>query len=261
MNPGMDDKKRREAEFAEQVDSVLAGKEAEIDETMDEEYRSNIDFARKIVESRGEPSAAFQEGLKKRLLSKLAEEEAAEDRRRSETVSFWDWLKSLVPKSPAWRTAAVLVMVAVVALVVVWRIGLFSPQEGPILTGPLPPAVLVEARASTPKTVYAPGEAIDIQFTFKNIADETFTFPFPPEIRIGDMGTEIVRTFDVGQGTITLAPGQSEEYDLTWNQKDDAGKQVPPGEYQIIIPNVQLGEGKGVVSLVESPILTITNNP
>jgi hypothetical protein len=36
---------------------------------------------------------------------------------------------------------------------------------------------------------------------------------------------------------------------------------VPTGDYQVIIPNIQLGEGKGVVSLVESPILTISNNP
>ena len=57
---------------------------------------------------------------------------------------------------------------------------------------------------------------------------------------------------------MTLAPGQSEIYDLTRDQKNDAGEQVPPGDYQVIIPNVQLGEGKGVVNLVESPILTIS---
>ena len=261
MNPGMDEKNGKEKDFAEHVDKILDGKESEIDEAMDEDYRSNIDFARKIVECRGEPSAAFQEGLKKRLLLKLAEEEAIEQRRHSETISFWGWLKNLVPQSPVWRTAAVTVTVAVVALVVAWGSGLFSPKEGPVLTGPLPPAVSVEARASTPQTTYAMGEEIEVQITFRNVADEAFTFPFPPEIRIGDLGTEVVRTFDAGQNTITLAPGQSENYDLTWEQTDDAGKQVPPGYYQIIIPNVQLGEGKGVVSLVESPILTISNNP
>jgi hypothetical protein len=261
MNPGMDEKKRKEEEFAQRVDDLLAGKQAQVDEAMDEDYRSNINFSKKIIECRGEPSDTFQEGLKKRLLSKLAEKENAEARRRSETISFWEWLKNLVPQSPTWRTAAVTVTIAVVALVVVWRIGLFSPGESPIVTGPLAPTVLVETRASTPKTVYTTGEEIDIQFTFKNIADEAFTFPFPPEIRIGDLGIELVRTFEVGQGTLTLTPGQSEGYDLTWNQKDDIGKQVPTGDYQIIIPNVQLGEGKGVVSLVESPILTITSNP
>jgi hypothetical protein len=261
MNPGMDEKKKREEEFSQRVDDILAGKQAQVDEAMDEDYRSNINFAKRIIECRGEPTAAFKEGLKKRLLSKLAEEEVADTRRRSETIPFWDWLKNLIPQSPAWRTAAVTVTVAVVALVVVWRIGLFSPGEGPIVTAPLAPTVSVETRASTTETVYATGEEIDIQFTFKNITDETFTFLFPPEIRIGDLGTEVVRTFEAGQNTITLAPGQSEDYDLTWDQKNDTGEQVPPGDYQIIIPNVPLGEGKGVVSLVESPILTISNNP
>ena len=261
MNPGMGEKKRKESDFAEHLDDVLAGKEAGTGDVMDEEYRANIDFSSKVIECRGEPSAAFQEGLKRRLLSKLAEEDITETRRRSETISFWDWLKNLVPQNPVWRTAAVTVTVAVVALVVAWVTGLFSPGEGPIVTGPLPPTVSVEARASTQETTYSTGEEIDIQFIFRNVADETFTFSFPPEIRIGDLGTEVVRTFDIGQGTLTLTPGQSEDYDLTWDQKDDKWVQVPPGDYQVIIPNVSLGEGKGVVSLVESPILTISNNP
>jgi len=255
------DEKKREIEFAEHVDDILVGKDARVNEGMDEDYRSNIDFARKIVECRGEPCPSFQEGLKKRLLSKLAEKEVAQTRRRSVTISFWDWIKNPVPQSPAWRTAAVTLTVAVVALVLIWRIGLFSPGEGPIVTGPVAPAVSVETRACTTKTLYTIGEEIDIQFTFKNITDETFTFYFPPEIRIGDLGAEVVRTFDVGQGTLTLAPGQAENYDLAWNQKGDTGRQVPPGDYQAIIPNVQLGEGKGLVSLVESPMLTISNDP
>jgi flagellar hook assembly protein FlgD len=119
----------------------------------------------------------------------------------------------------------------------------------------------VESRATTAKTAYMTGEEIDIHFSFRNITDETQTFPFPPEIRIGDLGSEVLRTFDVGQVTMTLDPGQSADYDLTWDQKDEKGNQVPPGEYQVIIPNIQLGEGKGVVSLVESPILSISSNP
>jgi hypothetical protein len=261
MNPGMGEENRKGEEFAEHLDDVLAGQEAGTGEAMDGEYGANIDFSKKIIECRGEPSAAFQEGLKKRLLSKLAEEEASGQRRHSETISFWDWLKNLVPQSPVWRTAAVTVTAAVVALVAAWGSGLFSPGEGPVLTGPLPPAISVEARASTPETTYAMGEEIDVQITFRNVADEAFTFPFPPDIRIGDLGTEVVRTFDAGQNTITLAPGQSETYKLAWDQKNDSGEQVPPREYQIIIPNVPLGEGKGVVGLTDSPILTISASP
>jgi len=119
----MDEKNRKERDFAKHLDDVLAGKETGTGEAMDEEHRANIDFSRKIIECRGEPPAAFQQGLKNRLLSKLAEEEAIEQRRRSETKSFWDWLRNLVPQSPAWRTAAVTVTIAVVALVAAWGSG------------------------------------------------------------------------------------------------------------------------------------------
>ena len=67
------------------------------------------------------------------------------------------------------------------------------------MTGPLAPVVAVETRATIAETAYSTGEEINIQFIFKNITDETLTFPFPPEIRIEDLSVEVVRTFDVGQ--------------------------------------------------------------
>ncbi len=275
MSPGMDNKKRKERNFSRDIDRMLAGKKVKIDKPIDEDYRDNINFAEKIIEYRGEPSPPFQERLKKRLLLQLSEKEAAEARQRSEMTSFWNWLRNLIPKSPVWRSAAVTLTVAVLTLVVVWRLGLFSPGEEPIVTGPLGPTVSVETRAYTEKlatvpvetgspmlkTVYAVGERIEINFFFKNITDETLTFLFPPLIKIDNARVETVRTFTAGQDTKGIAPGESVQYDLTWDQKDDSGKQVPPGDYQVIVPMVQLGEGKGVVSLVESPILMILANP
>ena len=255
----MDDEKEKEIRFEEDIDKLLSGKEVRTGEEIDDNYSSNIEFTKKVIECRGEPSAAFQEGLKRRLLAKLDEKEAFEKHRHSETVSFWDRLRNMIPQSPVWRTAYVTVTVTVVAIVVAWGTGLFSPGEEPIVTGPLPPTVSVEARASIAETTYSTGVDIEIRFTFKNITDEALSFAFPPEIRIGDLRTEVMRTFDAGQDTMMLASGQSKEYALTWDQKDDAVKQVSPGEYQIIIPNVQLGEGKGVLSLVESPVLTISS--
>jgi hypothetical protein len=261
MSPGMNKKNKKEREFAQDIDLVLTGNKARIDKASDDEYVSNIDFAEKIIECGVDPSPSFHEGLKKTLLLKLAEEEETETRQRREVTSFWDWLTSLVPQSQAWRTAAVTVTVAIIALLVVWATGLFSSSQEPIVTGPVAPTVAVEARATTAKTAYTTGEEIEIHFSFKNLTDETLTFPFPPEIRIGDLGTEVIRTFDVGQDTMTLAPAQSEDYDLTWDQKDETGNQVPPGDYQVIIPYIQLGEGKGVVGLAESPVVSISNNP
>ena len=132
----MDRAKKREKEFEKDIDRLIACKEAKIDEKMDEDYRSNIDFAGKIIKCRVEPSLSFQERLKRRLLSKLAEQEAIGTPER-ETASFWSWLRNLINRNPTWRLATVQITVAVLTLVVIWGIGLFSSSQEPILTGPL----------------------------------------------------------------------------------------------------------------------------
>ena len=80
--------KNKERQFTEDIDRLLVGKEVKVDEKRDDDYRSNISFAGKIIECRGEPSSAFRESLKKRLLSKLAEQEAAKAAKR-EGIYFW----------------------------------------------------------------------------------------------------------------------------------------------------------------------------
>jgi len=129
----MDRPEKREKQFAEDIDRLLAGKEVKADEKMDEDYRSNISFADKIIECRGEPSPSFQESLKKSLLSKLAEQEAARAAKR-ETSSFWSRLRNLVSQNPTWRLATVQIAAAVLTLALIWGAGLFHQE--PILTGP-----------------------------------------------------------------------------------------------------------------------------
>jgi hypothetical protein len=256
----MDKENREEKEFTRDIELILTGKETRSGEVSDADYRSNIAFAKKVIECGGSPSPSFQQGLKNRLLIKMTEKEAMQAQQRSAAVSFLDWLKNLVPRSPVWRTALATAAIIVLAMVVSWSSGLFSPAREPIVTA-LPPTVSVEARAFTARTAFAPGETVEIQLSFKNITSETFAFPFPPAIRIENMNVEAVRTFSAGVDNRALAPGETAQYQLTWDQKDDARRQVPPGDYQIVMPNVQLGEGKGVVGLVESPILTISANP
>jgi len=131
----MDRPEKRKKQFAEDIDRLLAGKEVKVDEKMDEDYRSNISFAGKMMEYRGEPSSFFQEGLKRRLLSKLAEQEAAEAAKR-ETISFWSWLKNQVSQNPTWRLATVQMAVAILTLALIWGVEFLTSQK-PILTGPL----------------------------------------------------------------------------------------------------------------------------
>jgi hypothetical protein len=259
MTPGMDEKEREEKRFAEDVDRLLGGGEVTAGgATGEDEYRSNIDFARKMIECRAEPSPAFQQALKQRLLSKLVEQDVAEGQRRAERVSFWDRVRTLVPRSPAWRVAAVTVAVAVLATVGVWRLGLLSPSEGPIVTlpGPVGPSVAVEGRAVADKASYASGERISVQLTFKNVTAGPLSMPFPPGITVVNAIEEPVKTFGGGQDIKTIAPGESVSYDLTWDQRDDAGNRVTPGDYQVRMLDIRLGEGI-VASLVESPTLTV----
>ena len=55
---------------------------------------------------------------------------------------------------------------------------------------------------------------------------------------------------------MTLKPGVSTSYSVTWDQTDIAGLQVPLGEYQIVLPNVSLGDA-GYLSLPQSPLIVI----
>lgn len=253
----MDDRSR-ENRFADDVDRMLAGGDVGPTETRgDEGYRSNMEFAHKIIECRGKPSLSFTQALRGRLLAKLAEQEVATERRRNEKMSVRGRLLGMFPRSPAWRVAALTVMVAVLALVAVWRLGLLAPTKGPVLTspGPVAPRVAVQVSAVADKAAYALGENVGIRFEFRNVTSEPLSMPFPPLLRIVNANEEIVRSFTAGQDAKTFAAGESLTYDLSWNQRDDAGNQVPPGDYQVRMPMVRLAGG--AVAGLEPLALTI----
>ncbi len=143
--------------------------------------------------------------------------------------------------------------VIVVAALVVWQTGLLG--RGPVVTNPYP-TVAVEATAILSKEAYPVGENVGIVFSFKNISSETLVFPFPPAFNIGTLDGQTVREFAVGMTRKSLAPGESVSSSLTWDQRDDVGVQVPAGEYQIVMPNVRLGD-VGFLSLPSAPTLVI----
>ena len=89
-------------EFSENVDRLLEGEEVEVAEDATEDYRTAIQFAQKLREHVEEPSPAFKDGLRSRLLTGMAEAE----RRREDKASFWETLGNMVPRSPVWRSAA-----------------------------------------------------------------------------------------------------------------------------------------------------------
>jgi hypothetical protein len=239
-----------EADFANDVDRVLAGGESGQDSTRGHEYRANLGFSKTIAGARSTPSPAFQSDLKAKLLSRLAEIETREEREGGLTLK--EWIASIF-RQRVWQVAAATMAVAVLALVVVWQAGLLS--GGPVVTVPYP-IVAIEAKASVDPGGYPLGGEVGIAFSFTNLSSGTLSFGLPPAFRIETVGAEAVRSFPVGETVVSLAPGQSTTFGVTWDQTDNTGLQVQPGEYQIVMPNVNLGDA-GFLSLPASPTILI----
>ena len=241
----------KEREFAENIDHLLAGEELTADEDMSEDYRTAIDFSKKLIESRVDPSPHFKARLKQRLLLKLAQQEAEAVRQKERAISFWEFLRTLVPQSPVWRTATATILVILVAVGISWRMGLFTqspiapgigaggPEEGAPPAGPVmeaPPQALLELEAAQLEPIVSPfGETAEVELVFKNTSSESISVtPFPPAIHIvqGKSGKPI-RSFTEGSERLELSPSESIRYSLVWDQRDTGGEQVEPGWYAV----------------------------
>jgi hypothetical protein len=234
-----------ESEFTKDVDAMLSGAKP-VDDSANND---DLEFAGKILEARATPSPSFQSALKQRLLAKLSEIETAEETRKAPSPR--DWFVGVFSQR-TWQMAGALAVIVIAALVV-WRTGLFT--QGPVVTSPYP-TVAVAASASLNRDSYPVGENVGIDFSFKNVSSETLVFMFPPAFNIGTLDGQTVRAFAVGTTRKPLAPGESVNSRLAWDQRDDVGVQVPPGDYQIVMPNVKLGDA-GFLSLPSAPTLVI----
>jgi hypothetical protein len=126
---------KTEKQFTDDLDRLLAGKKIEESEQTDADYRSAADAAGKIIECRREPSDAYKQELKKRLLLKLNEKEWAEESKRK-AASGKSWFSNLLPREPSWRLVPVQIMLAIISLLAIWGIEFVSRPE-PIVA--LPP--------------------------------------------------------------------------------------------------------------------------
>ena len=114
--------------------------------------------------------------------------------------------------------------------------------------------------AVTSQISYNLGEEVRISFIFRNNGNEAITLStYPPEILIAATSLKPYKTIPGGDG-ITLPPGEFVEYIAIWDQLDNEGMQIPAGDYVIQMLDIELGEGKGILSLAESPRVTITGN-
>ena len=140
--------------FTENIDRLLSGEEPEGVDDMGEDFRTAINLAQKLTELRADPSAHFKDQLKQRLLLQLTRQEMEAARRKEKGLSFWEFLRNLLPESPVWRTATATLVVVLVTLGVLWRTGTFT--QAPVLVSPEIERAAPESEL--PETVTAPRE-------------------------------------------------------------------------------------------------------
>jgi len=267
---------RKEKEFSREIDSLLSGKGVRKEAVEDEDYGTALDFAGKIMECRVDPTDKFKNRLKGQLLGELARQEAEAsntEERRGSFLSFWGRLFAV---NYGWRPLMVTAVFIALALVVVWRIGVFSPPDsGPVIVAPpastppgmlgVPPGpeipVVMDIFIRSSRSHYSMGEEISLEIIFQNTIDEPLTIePFPPEFHLVAGGTErpVIHLFESGDQILNLAPQESNTITLTWDQLDMNGLPVPPGDYTIRVSPINLIDVEGSVNIAELPLITIT---
>jgi len=248
--------KNRERDFINDLDNLLTGKQVNT-EVRSEDERTALEFAKRYAECRAEPSAQFHGSLKRRLLLKLAEQQAKAQQEAERREQRWAWLSGFMTQSPARRAAIVTVIAVAITIGALWARGTFTEPTGPVVVTPTPepelpiltappPAPLTEpvlkATATTEKGIYEVGEKITIEFSFSNVDSETVTIvAYPPQIDILNAeNDQTARRFPTGTGKQELLPLETLEYTLVWDQVDDHGHQIPPGTYTIAIDEVSI---------------------
>jgi hypothetical protein len=248
--------KNEERDFLSDLDNLLAGRQVST-EGRNEDERTALEFAQRYMECRGKPSAEFQDSLKRRLLLKLAEQEAKAQQEADRREQRWGWLGGFMTQSPARRAAIVAVIAVAITIGALWARGTFTEPTGPvvvtptpepqppIVTAPLPPPVtapVLRATATTEKAIYTAGEEITIELSFSNISSDPITIAtYPPQIDIRNAQTdETARRFPPGADRQELAPSQTADYNLVWDQLDGRGHHISPGTYAIAIDEVSI---------------------
>jgi len=85
----------------------------------------------------------------------------------------------------------------------------------------------------TDRDTYAPGENVTANITFTNVYDKAYTVrPSPPTVEVKELYTShVVAIFAGIDEERLLQPGQSFNWSVSWDQRDQGGNQVSPGRY------------------------------
>lgn len=136
-----------EKEFSENIDRILAGEEVKPDTSRGEDYRTALDFVRKMASLRRAPSPVFKARLEESLLRKLSEREAKQGLFR----------KFLVSK-PAWGVVTATLVVFLAVMATLWGYGPIGrvPQQPSAPETTTAPTVAAPAPAPAPVATPAP---------------------------------------------------------------------------------------------------------
>jgi hypothetical protein len=96
-----------------------------------------------------------------------------------------------------------------------------------------PPPKLFDLEMVTDRDTYAAGENVTAQISLANVYDQAYTVkPSPPTVDVEELYTsEVVAIFPGIEEERLLQPGQSLNWSVSWDQKDQGGNQVSPGRY------------------------------
>lgn len=129
-----------------------------------------------------------------------------------------------------------------------------TPAPGP---SPAPrPEKYIKVEQTVDKDAYLPGKEVLITLSFQNVNTEPLELAhFPPvAVKIMQKGQygELIRTLPPGEDSRVLAPGETITHTLIWDQRDDQGKPVDPGHYNIDLMYVYLDERPPGMSVMMS---------
>ncbi len=121
-----------------------------------------------------------------------------------------------------------------------------APTPTPVVT-PRAAQLPFQVSAVPEEAYYLPGEPVEVKFSFSNISSKTIAIsPYPPEIQVKPSQQDNVAfsvAADIQQPEIK--PGDTITLEFSWDQKDKAGKQVPPGWYDVTFNVLAVIQGYG----------------
>lgn len=189
----MASQRNEEQRFTEELDGMLAGGEPAAP------GGGELDFARRMIDLRAAPSDAFKTGLRERLLIEMVRREVAAAQR----VSWPSRLKNALAHDVVARTAGVVAVVALVALVFggMWQMGVFGGRGGTVVTQPPPTGPVVGGTGPAMRTI-----EVNQSVTASGFA------VYLSQIVIGSGGTEVYAVTPSGLATDPKPPTAEAEY-------------------------------------------------